>query len=190
MGALKRVLTRETFFVSRFTAVGAPAEVLLAPRVPGDVVGVDVTGRELLVQSSSWLAGETTLRLDAEFAGFRGLFAGEGLFFIRVGGSGTALLSSYGAIMRRPIPAGVRYVVDTGHLVAFDARMPYEVRKASQRGWVRSIVSGENLVADFTGPGEIYLQTRNLPALAAALFPLFPSQQEQGTAGKLGGLFE
>jgi len=153
-----------------------PAEVILAPAVPGDVTGLELAGRQLLVQSSSWLASEPEVQLDTEFAGFRGLFAGEGLFFIRMSGRGTALLASFGAIVRRPIPAGARYVVDTGHVVAFDAAMPYQVRRASRRGWVRSILSGEALVAEFAGPGELWLQTRNLTALAGALFPLFPSQ--------------
>lgn len=187
MGALKRMMTRESLFVSTFTAVGGAGEVLLGPRVPGDVVGVDLAGRTLLVQSSSWLASELEVQLDTEFAGFRGLFAGEGLFFIRMSGQGTALLSSYGAIVHRPIPAGGRYVVDTGNLVAFDGRMPYQVRKASRRGWLRSILSGEALVAEFTGPGELWLQTRNLAGLAGALFPLFPSQQQGGGLGQLLG---
>jgi len=187
VGALKRVVTRESLFVSTFTAVGGPAEVILAPPVPGDVIGVELGGRALLVQSSSWLASEVDVQLDTEFAGFRGLFAGEGLFFVRMSGAGTALLSSFGAIVRRPLEAGTRYVVDTGHLVAFDARMPYEVRKASRRGWLRSIASGESLVVEFAGPGEVYLQTRNLRSLAGALFPFFPSQQQSGGIGQLFG---
>jgi uncharacterized protein (TIGR00266 family) len=187
MGALKRMVTRESLFVSTFTAQGGAGEVLLAPPVPGDVIGVELTGRTLLVQSSSWLACEPTVQIDTEFAGFRGLFAGEGLFFIRMSGEGTALLSSYGAIVHRPLSAGTRYLVDTGNVVAFDARMPYQVRKASRRGWLRSILSGEALVAEFTGPGEVWLQTRNLQGLAGALFPLFPTQQQGG--GGLGQLF-
>lgn len=188
VGALKRMVTRESLFVSTYTAVGGPGEVLLAPPVPGDVVAVELTGRSLLVQSSSWLASSPEVTLDTEFAGFRGLFAGEGLFFIRMAGAGTALLSSYGAIVRRAIPAGARHVVDTGHLVAFDAGMPYQVRKASRRGWLRSMVSGEALVAELTGPGELWVQTRNLQSLAGALFPLFPSQQARGSS-PLGSLF-
>jgi len=180
MGALKRVVTRESLFVSTFTAVGSPGEVIVAPPVPGDIVAIDVAGRSLLVQSSSWLASEPSVALDTEFAGFRGLFSGEGLFFIRLSGSGVALLSSYGAIVRRPLPAGGRYVVDTGHVVAFDARIPWQVRKASRRGWMRSIASGEGLVVEFTGPGEVWLQTRDLRSLAGALFPLFPRQGRSG----------
>lgn len=187
LGALKRMVTRESLFVSTFTAMGGAGEVLLAPPVPGDVVGIELGGRALLVQSSSWLASELEVQLDTEFAGFRGLFAGEGLFFIRASGQGTVLLSSFGAIVRRPLPAGARYVVDTGHVVAFDARMPYEVRKASRRGWMRSLLSGEALVAEFTGPGEVYLQTRNLRSLAGALFPFFPTQQQGGGLGQLFG---
>ena len=187
VGALKRMVTRESLFVSTFTALDGPAEVILAPPVPGDVIGVELGGRALLVQSSSWLASELPVQLDTEFAGFRGLFAGEGLFFIRMSGEGTALLSSFGAIVRRPLLAGSRYVVDTGHVVAFDARMPYQVRKASRRGWLRSIASGESLVAEFVGPGEVYLQTRNLRSLAGALFPFFPSQQQGGGIGQLFG---
>ena len=188
MGALKRMVTRESLFVSTFTAVGGAGEVILAPPVPGDVIGLELGGRALLVQSSSWLASEPQVQLDTEFAGFRGLFAGEGLFFIRMSGSGTALLSSFGAIVRRPLAAGTRYVVDTGHVVAFDARMPFEVRKASRRGWMRSILSGESLVAEFAGPGEVWLQTRNLRSLAGALFPFFPSQG-QNSGGGIGQLF-
>lgn len=187
MGALKRVATRESLFVSTFTAVGGPGEVILAPPVPGDLVAVDLAGRALLVQSSSWLASEPTVALDSEFAGFRGLFSGEGLFFIRASGSGVVLLSSFGAIVRRPLPAGSRYVVDTGHVVAFDARVPYQVRKASRRGWMRSLLSGEALVLEFTGPGDVWLQTRNLRSLAGALFPLFPSQGGGGSWTKVLG---
>jgi uncharacterized protein (TIGR00266 family) len=189
MGALKRMVTRESIFVSSFTARGGPGEVLLGPAVPGDVIGLDVAGRTLLVQSSSWLASDPEVQLDTQFAGFRGLVSGEGLFFIQLSGRGTALLSSYGAIVRRPIPAGGRYVVDTGHVVAFDARMTYTLRRAARSGWIRSFMSGEALVAEFSGPGDLWLQTRNLQALAGALFPLFPSQQ-QGQGLNLGKLFE
>jgi len=189
MGALKRMMTRESVFVSSFTARGGAGEVLLGPAVPGDVVGLDLGGRTLLVQSSSWLASEPDVQLDTQFAGFKGLFSGEGLFFIQLSGKGTALLSSYGAIVRRPIQAGSRYVVDTGHVVAFDARMGYTLRRAARSGWIRSFMSGEALVAEFTGPGDLWLQTRNLRALAGALFPLFPSQQ-QGQGLNLGKLFD
>jgi uncharacterized protein (AIM24 family) len=50
------------------------------------------------------------------------------------------------------------------------------------------MVSGEGVVAEFTGPGEILIQTRNLAALAGLLKPFFPSQGGGGGGGfNLGG---
>jgi uncharacterized protein (AIM24 family) len=42
------------------------------------------------------------------------------------------------------------------------------------------MVSGEGIVAEFTGPGELLIQTRNLAALASLMKPFFPSQSGGG----------
>jgi uncharacterized protein (AIM24 family) len=44
----------------------------------------------------------------------------------------------------------------------------------------RSMMSGEGIVAEFTGPGELLIQTRNLAALAGLLKPFFPGQGSGG----------
>ena len=75
---------------------------------------------------------------------------------------------------------GEQYVVDTGHLVAWEAQMQYQLRKASKSGYFRSFLSGEGMVAEFVGPGEILIQTRNLAAFAGLLKPFFPSQGSGG----------
>lgn len=61
------------------------------------------------------------------------------------------------------------------------------MRKASRRGWMRSLLSGEALVVEITGPGDVWLRTRNLRSLAGALFPLFPSQGQGGSWTKVLG---
>ncbi|MEW6212040.1 MAG: AIM24 family protein, partial [Acidobacteriota bacterium] len=75
---------------------------------------------------------------------------------------------------------GERYVVDTGHLVAWEGTTQYQLRKAAAAGWLRSLVSGEGIVADFMGPGEILIQTRNLAAFAGLMKPFFPTQSSSG----------
>jgi uncharacterized protein (AIM24 family) len=47
--------------------------------------------------------------------------------------------------MRSP---GERYVVDTGHLVAWEGTTQYTLRKAAP-GLFRSMMSGEGIVAEF-----------------------------------------
>lgn len=175
-GALKRAVGGESAFVSTFTAQGGPGEVTLAPGSPGDVAGIAMRDQTFLVQSSSYLAGDISLVVDTKFGGARSLFGGEGLFLLQVSGTGLLLVSSFGAIHRKALSRGESYVVDTGHLVAWEGHMQYNLRKAARSGFLRSYMSGEGLVAEFTGPGEILIQTRNLSAFAAQLRPYFPSQ--------------
>lgn len=175
-GALKRAVGGESAFVSTFTAKGGPGEVTLAPGAPGGVVGIEMRNQTFMVQSSSYLAGDMSLQVDTKFGGAKSFFGGEGLFVLQVSGSGLLLVSSFGAIHTKTLRPGEQYVVDTGHLVAWEGHMQYNLRKAAKSGFFRSMMSGEGLVAEFSGPGEILIQTRNLAAFAGLLRPYFPSQ--------------
>lgn len=175
-GALKRAVGGESAFVSTFTARGTQGEVTLAPGTPGDVVGIEMNQQTFLVQSSSYLAGDTSLKVETRFGGAKSWLGGEGLFLLEVAGSGLLLISSFGAIHRKTLRPGEQYVVDTGHLVAWEGQMQYNLRKAAKSGFFRSFLSGEGMVAEFSGPGEILIQTRNLRAFAGLLKPFFPSQ--------------
>ena len=182
-GALKRAVGGESAFVSTFTAQGGPGEVTFAPGAPGDIAGLEMQGQTFMVQSSSYLAGDTSLQVDTKFGGARSFFGGEGLFVLTVSGTGLLLVSSFGAIHRKRLLPGEQYVVDTGHLVAWEGHMQYDLRKAAKSGFFRSFLSGEGLVAAFSGPGEILIQTRNLAAFAGLLKPFFPSQSGGGGSG-------
>lgn len=174
-GALKRAVGGESAFVSTFTARGGAGEVTFAPGAPGDVAGIEMQNQTFMVQSSSYLAGDTSLVVDTKFGGAKSFFGGEGLFVLQVSGAGLLLVSSFGAIHRKTLRQGERYVVDTGHLVAWEGHMQYNLRKAAS-GFFKSFLSGEGMVAEFSGPGEILIQTRNLAAFAGLLKPFFPSQ--------------
>src|SRR6185369_16737387 len=63
-GALKRAVGGESAFVSTFTAKDGPGEVTFAPGAPGDVAGIEMSGQTFMVQSSSYLAGDTSLQVD------------------------------------------------------------------------------------------------------------------------------
>lgn len=180
MGALKRAVTSESLFQSTFTAKGAPGEVLLAPSMPGDIVALQLTNQTFLVQSSSWLASDGSMQMDTKWGGMKTFFSREGLFMIRITGSGRLFLCCFGAIMKKTLAPGEQYVVDTGHIVAFQDSIQYTLRKASSAGWFRSMTSGEGIVAEYTGPGDLYLQTRSPDAFAGWIFPFFPKQSGGG----------
>jgi uncharacterized protein (TIGR00266 family) len=180
MGALKRAVGGESAFVSTFTARGGPGEVTFAPGMPGDIAAIELSNQMFFVQSSSYLAGDGSLVVDTKWGGAKSFFGGEGLFVLQVHGSGLLLVSSFGAIHRKRLAPGERYVVDTGHLVAWEGTTQYQLRKAAASGWLRSLVSGEGIVAEFMGPGEILIQTRNLAAFAGLMKPFFPTQSSGG----------
>jgi len=184
-GALKRAVGGESAFVSTFTAQNGAGEVTFAPGAPGDVVGIEMNNQMFMVQSSSYLAGDTSLQVETKFGGAKSWIGGEGLFLLQVTGAGLLLVSSFGAIHRKMLRPGEQYVIDTGHLVAWEGQMQYNLRKAAKSGFFRSFLSGEGLVAEFIGPGEILIQTRNLRAFAGLLKPFFPSQGGSGSGFNL-----
>jgi uncharacterized protein (TIGR00266 family) len=179
-GAIKRAAGGESAFVSTFTARGGPGEVTFAPGAPGDIAAIKLNNQSFYVQSSSYLAGDARLTVDTKWGGAKSFFGGEGLFVMLVQGRGLLLVSSFGAIHRKVLQAGERYVVDTGHLVAWEGTTQYTLRKAAA-GFFRSMMSGEGIVAEFSGPGELLIQTRNLAALAGLLKPFFPTQSGGGS---------
>ncbi len=184
--AMRKVLGGESFFVNTFTAAGAPGQVTFAPSLPGDVIEHTVAG-DLYVQSGSYLAGDPAVEIDLKWGGARSFFASEGLFLLHLRGRGPVLISSFGAIHRVPLDGTRSVVIDTGHIVAFDASLQWQVRKVS--GMFTSLISGEGLVAEFSGRGDVWLQTRSNQAFLDWLLPRLPTARTgSGGRGDLPGM--
>jgi uncharacterized protein (TIGR00266 family) len=104
------------------------------------------------------------------FGGLRTLFGGEGLVLLECVGDGDVFVNSYGGITE--VPVNGKFIVDTGHIVAFDATLDFRVRSI---GGIKSFLfSGEGLVCEFSGRGTVYVQSRNLDALVGWITPLLP----------------
>ncbi len=101
------------------------------------------------------------------------LFGGEGGFLVRASGAGHVVMSCYGALDTVILAAGERFVLDSGHMVAYEEGVEMTLRKAAP-GVVQSITSGEGLVLEFTGPGTVMTQTRNPTALVGWLTAALP----------------
>jgi uncharacterized protein (TIGR00266 family) len=174
---LKRtVLGGESLFVNDMVATRDDSRLTLAPALPGDIAAVDLgAGQELLVQSGSYMASSPEVVVDTKFGAGKSFFSGEGLFLLKLTGPGTVLLSSYGAIVPLDLAAGESHVVDTGHMVAFDSTMGYEVRRAGG-SWKTTLVGGEGLVVRVSGPGRFYFQTRSPGGLLDWLIPRLPQR--------------
>ncbi|MGA7688900.1 MAG: TIGR00266 family protein [Jiangellales bacterium] len=174
MKGLRRSLGGESFFVNDFSTTRGGV-VAVAAALPGDMTQVSLDGTgSLLVQSGSWIASDTSVDVDSKWGGGKSFFSGEGLILLRCSGRGDMLVSSYGAIRSATLAAGETITLDTGHVVAFDETVQYKVRKAGS--WKSTILGGEGLVTDFTGPGRVWLQTRSSSDLVAWLAARMPSR--------------
>lgn len=165
-GIARRLLTSESFFTQKLTASRGPGWVVIGHSLPGGITDVTLDGSySLRVQKDGYLAGTANIQVDTAVQNLaQGLLSREGFFVLKVHGTGTVFISSYGAIHQIDIPAGEEVLVDNGHLVAWPDYMQYHMERASN-GWISSITSGECLVCRFRGPGSILVQTRkqNIP---------------------------
>lgn len=175
--SIRRSFGGESFFQNTFRATEA-GDVSFAPPLPGDVTHVELTDETVYVQSGSYLAGDTALDVDTKFGGSRSFFGGEGLFLLKVAGTGPAFLSSYGAIEEVDVDAADPFVVDTGHIVAFEESVDFTVRRVG--GLKSTVLSGEGLVCEFRGDGRVWLQTRSADAFLSWLIPKLPTPPSSG----------
>jgi len=185
LGALTRsVLGGETLFANTFTARGGPGEITLAPSLPGDIATLSLSSATLFVQSGSFLGSAPEIALDLKWGGAKTFFGSEGLFLLKASGTGPIILCSYGAIHKVSMNGSRSYLCDTGHVVAFTQGLDFDVRPVG--GWKSTLLSGEGLVCEFRGAGDLYLQTRSTQAFLSWLVPRIPSRTGGGGGGPAG----
>ncbi|KKA16933.1 hypothetical protein T310_9454 [Rasamsonia emersonii CBS 393.64] len=144
-----------------------PGELLLAPSVLGDIAVLRFTGSETWkVGRDAFLAATSGINKDYQAQGLtKAMFSGEGLFVYKMTGTGLVWIQSFGAILKKDLVEGEEYYIDNGHLVAWNCK--YRMERAASGGIISGLSSGEGLVCRFTGPGTVYLQTRNIGSFAA-----------------------
>ncbi len=152
-----------------FTAPAEGGWVDVAPALPGDVHVLELNGMAgWCVARGSWLAATATVRADPQWAGFRGLFGADAGFLEHVSGDGTVVLACCGTLDVLRLEAGEVVTVDPSYLLAYSELTQSRLRAVSPQ-LPQSVRTGEGLLLDFAGPGQLLVQTRNARAMAAWL---------------------
>ena len=183
--SIKKLLIGGEIATSTYTG---PGEVLLAPSVLGDVIALRLSGPETWkVGRDGFLAATSGINKDYQSQGLmKGVFSGEGLFIYKMSGVGIVWVQSFGAIIKKDVSAhnspimnsstelinvqlaeDESYYIDNGHLVAWNCK--YEMRQITSGGIISGLAASEGLACKFTGPGTVYLQTRNLNAFGVQI---------------------
>jgi uncharacterized protein (TIGR00266 family) len=176
LSGMKRMFGGESFFRNTFHAEGGPGELLLAHALCGDMRVLEMTQAGYFLQSAAFVASTPNVTIDSKLGGFRGFFSGAGLFILRANAPspGLLLVGAFGGI--EELHCDGNLVIDTGHLVAWDATLEYSVGKSGS-GWIASFLSGEGLVCRFRGQGRIWIQSRNASEYGGAVGSLLPPAQ-------------
>jgi uncharacterized protein (TIGR00266 family) len=155
------IIGGQSFWVNDYTATKGPGNAAFVAAPVGDIEQLTIApNKGYIIQKSAFIASTLGVTLDIKWEGFtKGLF-GHGLFMIKATGDGSLFINTFGAIDVHTLQTGQTLIVDNFHLVGFSDTCSYKVTKFG--GLKETLLSGEGLVTQITGPGNVYIQTKNL----------------------------
>ena len=194
LGAGKRMLTGESFFITHFANRGRErADVAFGGPYPGKIIPMDLAdlGGELMCQKDAFLCAAYGTDIDIAFTKRLGVgfFGGEGFILQRISGNGLAFVHAGGHIEEMTLARGQQLHVDTGCIVAFEPSVEYDIKFVG--GIKNALFGGEGLFfAELSGPGRIWLQTLPLSRMADRIIAAAPRAggKSKGEGSILGGL--
>lgn len=160
---MRKFFGGESLFVNEVTSSNAkPCQIVLTQPTPGDMHAITLNGTSMFLQSGAYIANSPGVKLGIGWAGISSWIGGEGLFRLRVSGTGTVWIGCYGAITQSELKDPL--IVDTNHLVGYEPTVKLKAQLAA--GIFSSFFSGEGIVLKLSGPGRVLLQTRSIEGLA------------------------
>lgn len=167
LAGMKRLLSGESFFLNQYKA-NQSAQVWLCSALPGDMLVKKLNGENLVIAGGSFVACDHNVQIKLEWQGLKSILSGESLFWIKAQGQGDVLLNSFGFIY--PVQVDGEYIVDTGHIVAFEETLQFNISTAS-KNWLQAFLSGEGFICRFKGKGTVWCQSHNPKSYGQELTP-------------------
>jgi uncharacterized protein (AIM24 family) len=163
----------ESLFFTHFHATNGTGEVGFAGHYPGKIQVFDLApGQIIMVQRDGFLFAQSSVTLDIAMVRRlgAGLLGGEGFILQKLTGPGLVFVHAGGDHVDFTLAAGEMLQVQTGHLVAFEPSVNYDIQMV---GSIRTaIFGGEGLfLTTLTGPGRVILQSMTLERLRHELAP-------------------
>jgi uncharacterized protein (TIGR00266 family) len=165
---LKAFLGGESLFCNTFSNdTKQPQQLVLTQSTIGDMGLIELKGNEICFQPGAYIAHTPGVHVGLQWAGFSSWISGEGLFKLKLSGTGLVFFGAYGGLTKRQVNGEL--IVDSGHLVAYDPDFKMQIGLAG--GLIGSVTSGEGLINRLSGKGTVYLQSRSIDGLVRFLRP-------------------
>ncbi|WP_132057141.1 TIGR00266 family protein [Halorussus amylolyticus] len=180
LSSAKSMLGGESMFANEFTAESELGTVTLSPPTPGDITHFELDGDTLYAVDGAYLASDPEIDIDSEFGGLKSMLAGASITPLALKGTGNVFVEAFGGIETVDLDHGESYVVDNEHVVAWEGSVEFDARRVG--GLKSTLLSGEGLVMEFTGPGRVWYQTRGIDTFADAIARAIPGNGDDGSA--------
>ena len=166
------IIGGQSFWVNDFTATNGAGEAAFVAAPVGDIKQLDIApGSGYIIQKSAYIASTQGIDLDVKWEGFtKGLF-GQGLIHDTRHWQRTNV-HQHLRRHRHPYPptrSNPRCRQLPSWLVLAN---PAATKSPDVGGIKETLLSGEGLVTQITGPGEVHIQTKNLQEFTEWLWTL------------------
>jgi uncharacterized protein (TIGR00266 family) len=190
LGAIKRKLMGESLFFTYFRSNMGAGQVGFAGHYPGKIQVFELTpGQTIMVQRDGFLFAQSSVTLDIAMVRRlgAGLLGGEGFILQKLTGPGLVFVHAGGDHVDFTLAPGETLQVQTGHLVAFEPSVNYDIQMV---GSIRTaIFGGEGLfLTTLTGPGRVILQSMTLERLRHELAPAEHRHSGDESSNPLGAI--
>ncbi|MES3024288.1 MAG: AIM24 family protein [Pseudomonadota bacterium] len=153
-GALKRKVTNEGMQLMQASGTGT----VFFAQDAAEITMLPLSGEKLVIESSSLLAYDTSLKTGTSFSGLRGATSGQGLFSTTVEGTGNLAVISRGNLIKLEVTPANPLRVDPDAFIGFKGDITQEfVFDVNWRTMVGQ-TSGESYQHKFSGKGVVYIQ--------------------------------
>lgn len=177
LSAVGRSLTSgESMFITHAKGLSDGAYIGIAPSVPGKIqcLRVDASHQYRLNTGAFLCCDESVEYVMKSQSVGKALFGGTGGFFVmETQGQGDVMINAFGDLLTIPVSPDHPVTIDNEHVVAWDANLDYDIHIASG---AFGFTTGEGLVNEFHGSGNVLIQTRNIHNFADALEKFLPKQ--------------
>lgn len=186
-GAIKRVMTKESFFVAKFTCESGTGLVGFAGTLPGKVKVITIpAGKSFIAEQGAYLCAESGVNIDFHFAKIgAAFFGGEGFILQKLTGPGNVFVHAVGDLIEYNLSEDQSIQVATSHIVGFDPSVTYDVQRPG--GIKTALFGGQGIfLARLTGPGRVILQSMTAEKIAAELSTYIKSNRALAAGVGLG----
>ena len=130
---------------------------------PCDITAVELDDETVYTRAHTYLGGDPSLDVDYKSGDKIEFVKDGGITFTKISGSGIIFVAALGESRTIPVDDHDVYGIGVQHVVLFDASLNYNLSSVGNIS--ASLLGGEGKICEFSGEGEVIMQTSSRDGL-------------------------